>query len=320
MVTAGSLCSGYGGLELAHGLPLAWHAEFDRHAATVHATHWPDLPNLGDITTADWSDVEPVDLLTAGFPCQPISQAGRRKVKADDRWIWPYIADAVRALRPRLLFLENVPPLLRPWRDEDGWWPAPVEEVIGDLAEAGYDAQWCSVRAADIGAPHRRERVFILATDASSAGADGAPQTLIDIPAWHDPLRRGVGDWWNATPERAKYAAAVERWAAIHGYPPTLHDDRGRLNPRFSEWMMGLPDGWVTDCDIPVTAQHKAIGNGVCPQQAALALSILTGCDTRTPAPPPALLPTPRTSDSNGPGSHGAGGPDLRTVCEWLNQ
>lgn len=395
MAVAGSLCSGYNGLALAHGVPLAWHAENDRHAATIHNTHWPDLPNLGDITAVDWHDVQPVDLLTAGFPCQPISQAGRRKVKNDDRWIWPHVAAAVRVLRPRLVWLENVPPLLRPWRDDDGWWnPAPVEEVAHDLAEAGYVGRWVSVRASDAGAPHQRERVFILATDARSAraGRDGggassqeepggrgephhsdpsvsvgeapadaddkgwyrgtvgdrAPGGGLDIPSRDQPGRRRTPhlDWWRATPKRAEYAPAVEAWHHAFRPVPAFTVD-GRLNPRFSEWMQGLPDGWVTDCPVPVTAQHKAIGNGVCVHAARFAWLLLTGQDTHThtspsrvlptpttsdakgPSPGHAgtlaetalslsLLPTPRTSDSNGPGRHGTGGLDLRTLCSQL--
>ena len=78
----GSLCSGYGGLDLAVELVLggqvAWYAETDRHASTVLAHHWPDIPNLGDIRTVDWTKVEPVDIVTAGFPCQDISNAGKR--------------------------------------------------------------------------------------------------------------------------------------------------------------------------------------------------------------------------------------------------
>lgn len=335
---AGSLCSGFDGLALAHGVPLAWHAENDRHAATIHDTHWPGLPNLGDITKVDWTDVAPVDLLTAGFPCQPISEAGKRKVKQDDRWIWPHIARAVRVLRPRWVWLENVPPLLRPWRDDDGWWnPAPVEEVVGDLAEAGYDTQWCSVRAFDVGACHRRERVFILAgdservgevaqrgtTDGATVEPDGAGRQVVadadderrdgcavsdgpeargfGVRSGDEPGRCGRNDWWRATPERAEYAPAVERWERRLFRPaPPLHDDRGRLNPRFTEWMMGLPDGWVTGCDVPVTAQHKAIGNGVQVQAAAMAWHHLTGYAVTVHATPAVLLPTPSVSDAKG--------------------
>lgn len=91
----GDLCSGIGGFSLAaewRGWETAWFAETNPYASRVLAKHWPTVPNLGDIGQVDWSAVEPVELVTAGFPCQPVSRAGRRKVEADERWIWPDVA------------------------------------------------------------------------------------------------------------------------------------------------------------------------------------------------------------------------------------
>lgn len=154
----GSLCTGYGGLDLAAEAVLGpmehtWHAEIDPHASTVLAHHWPQTPNLGDLTTVDWTHVEPIDVLTAGYPCQPLSLAGRRAGLTDERWIWDDVIRAVRALRPRLVLLENVA----------GHLSLGFGRVLGDLAAAGFDAEWGCFRASDVGAPHRRERVFIAA-------------------------------------------------------------------------------------------------------------------------------------------------------------
>lgn len=96
----GSLCSGYGGLELGLMAALGtgevrWHSEIDPGPAKVLAHHRPDVPNLGDLTSIDWTGVEPVDWLTAGYPCQPFSHAGKRKGAADDRHLWPHVARAV---------------------------------------------------------------------------------------------------------------------------------------------------------------------------------------------------------------------------------
>ncbi|SCF42500.1 DNA (cytosine-5)-methyltransferase 1 [Micromonospora matsumotoense] len=165
----GSLCSGYGGLDLAVELVLggrlAWYAETDRHAATVLAHHWPGIPNLGDISVVDWAQVEPVDILTAGFPCQDISNAGKRVgITGEHSSVWNYVAAAVRVLRPQLLFVENVAALLR----------RGLDVVHADLAEIGYDTSWLCLRASDIGAAHQRDRLFLLATPTHRLGGGGA--------------------------------------------------------------------------------------------------------------------------------------------------
>ncbi|MCX5121982.1 DNA cytosine methyltransferase [Micromonospora sp. NBC_00362] len=167
----GSLCTGYGGLDLAVELvlggQLTWYAENDRHARTVCAHHWPGVPNLGDIRTVDWTRVEPVDVLTAGFPCQDISNAGKRAgITGTHSSLWSSIADAVRVLRPPLVFVENVAALLRRGFDV----------VEADLATIGYDTSWLCLRASDIGAAHRRDRLFLLAapTPRPGGGADAA--------------------------------------------------------------------------------------------------------------------------------------------------
>src|SRR6266540_2986999 len=109
----GSLCSGCGGLDLAvervFGARSVWHAENDPAASAVLAHHWPGVPNHGDLTTVDWSRVEPVDIITAGWPCQPWSLAGTRRGASDERAIWPHVADTIRVVRPRYAILENVP-------------------------------------------------------------------------------------------------------------------------------------------------------------------------------------------------------------------
>lgn len=149
------------------GFTTAWQCETDRHARRVLTAHWPGVPNYGDITTIgatagglalfDWSDVEPVDVVCAGFPCPPVSSAGRRLGADDERWLWPDVARAVRDLRPGLVFLENVASLLS--------FPVEFGQVVGDLAALGFDAEWTVLRACDVGAPHRRARLFLVATD-----------------------------------------------------------------------------------------------------------------------------------------------------------
>ncbi|WP_413100857.1 DNA cytosine methyltransferase [Streptomyces sp. Inha503] len=187
----GSLCSGYGGLDLAVqdllGGEVLWHCQYDpddaeQHAARILAHHWPQVPNYGDIARVDWSTVPPIDALTAGFPCTDVSLAGQLAgIGPGTRsGIWAHVVRAIRALHPRLVVIENVRGLLSaPAARSLGPGGGPVDgeqrpgplrglgAVLGDLASLGFDAEWKMHRASDAGAPHRRERVFILAWPAT---------------------------------------------------------------------------------------------------------------------------------------------------------
>jgi DNA (cytosine-5)-methyltransferase 1 len=160
-----SLCAGYGGLDLGvdlatgGGARVVCYVEREAYAAAVLAARM----EAGDLDPAPvWSDLRTfdgrqwrgaVDLITAGFPCQPFSAAGKRLGLEDERWLWPDIARIVRVVRPRIVFLENVPGLAA----------AGLGAVLGDLAALGFDAEWSVLRAADVGAPHLRRRLFVLA-------------------------------------------------------------------------------------------------------------------------------------------------------------
>jgi DNA (cytosine-5)-methyltransferase 1 len=164
----GSLFSGYGGLDMGvqavMGGEVVWHVEYDAAPSKILEHHWPTVPNYGDVTTLDLTAVEPIDVLTAGYPCQPFSIAGKRKGSTDDRHLWPYVLTAIRHLRPRVVLLENV----------RGHLTLGFDRVLGDLAEAGYDADWVCLPASEAGAPHRRERIFILAYPRGEAVRFGA--------------------------------------------------------------------------------------------------------------------------------------------------
>lgn len=331
----GSLFSGYGGLDLAvnafYGSETAWHVEYEAAPSKILAHHWPEIPNHGDVTQIDWTAVEPVDILTGGYPCQPFSAAGRRQGTNDERHLWPYVRDAIRHLRPRYTVLENVA----------GHRSLGFDRVLGDLAEDGLDAQWVSVRASDVGAPHHRERVFILATDpdrnavrqqpvpepqrgceaitgrssedaadsdgrqrdgnqraqgrtalgrtAVTRGCPGVPANTEGkrLPRQQQP-QRGTSEGPSVDsrvgvlprPDWGRYGPAIRRWERLNRTAPAPTELNGngkpRLNAAFPEWMMGLPEGHVTAVpSISRTEQLKAIGNGVCPQQAYRALEML---------------------------------------------
>jgi DNA (cytosine-5)-methyltransferase 1 len=178
-ITQAGLCEGYGGISMAVadtlGAELAWYCEHEpptannpnpaNAAARLLAHHHPNIPNHGDLTVVDWTRVQRVDVLTGGWPCQPFSTAGRQRGAADERAIWPQVARAVRHLRPGVVVLENVPNIVA---------MGELARAVGDLAGLGYVGSWRCVRASDVGAPHRRRRIFIVAAHPDSFGRPGA--------------------------------------------------------------------------------------------------------------------------------------------------
>jgi DNA (cytosine-5)-methyltransferase 1 len=127
----GSLCTGYGGLDIAvmtaFGGQLIWSADNDRHVTTLLDARYPGVPNLGDLTRLDWRTVESVDIVATGFPCQDISYNGRGAgiEKGARSGIWKNIVEGLRLLRPKLVVVENVAAIRK----------RGLDRVLGDLAE-----------------------------------------------------------------------------------------------------------------------------------------------------------------------------------------
>jgi DNA (cytosine-5)-methyltransferase 1 len=178
----GSLFSGYGGLDLAVSelldAKVVWHCEFDSAPSKILEHNFPGVPNFGDVTKVDWATVEKVDILTGGFPCQDVSLAGNRAgLKSGTRsGLWSEFANAIEIIKPRLVVIENVRGLLTAPAASNlefcAWCMGTADTkhslralgaVLGSLANLGFNAQWVTVPASEAGAPHRRERVFILA-------------------------------------------------------------------------------------------------------------------------------------------------------------
>lgn len=299
----GSLCSGYGGLDMAvqrvFSGELAWWSDIEPGPIRVMSHHHPGVPNIGDLKTAPWHVLPPIDILTGGYPCQPFSNAGKRLGTDDPRHLWPWIAHAIGSLRPVFVVLENVAAHLRRGFDV----------VLEDLATLGYDARWLLVRASDIGACHRRERLFIVASDTTAPDTNSAGSSLGTLQsagcqlttverghrddAAADPVRDGRYQWgsqhaWEFGGSQATcdslagrwgdYWPAVERHQSFLGRPvpePTVTGTRGArvLSPYLVEWMMGLPGGYVTAVPgLTRNQQLRLLGNGVMPQQAEYAL------------------------------------------------
>ena len=165
MMTVGSLFSGIGGIDLGlertKRFRTLWFCERDPYCQRVLAKHWPEVPLYSDVNDINASVPRP-DVLVGGFPCQPVSYAGKRMAQEDERWLWPHVERCIRIFRPEGVLLENVTGLLT----------AGFDDVISGLAACGYDAEWDCIPAAAVGAPHRRDRVFIVA----------APRVVADAP------------------------------------------------------------------------------------------------------------------------------------------
>ena len=240
-LTVGSLFSGIGGIEL--GLEWTghfrtrWQVENGAYVTKIITGHWLEVTHYGNIQDMDWHTVEPVDVLCGGFPCQPVSLAGKRLAQRDPRWLWPWMAEAVRLLRPRYVLVENTPGLLG----------AGMGDVLGDLAASGYAAEWQSLTAAAFGAPHIRERVFIVAYPDSLTGLQEnsiSRPVREDQNAWDDACRISGS-------ERAELGY-------VFGSPPP------RFNwPVYPSRIIGVADGFPHRVD-----RMRALGNAVVPQMA----------------------------------------------------
>ena len=165
VLTHFSLFTGIGGIDLAAewaGFKTIGQCEFADYPTKVLKKHWTNVPRWRDVrdVTAESvreKGIRDITVLSAGFPCQPHSVAGERKASDDERDLWPETAERIRILKPKWFLGENVPGLLS---SEDGRF---FGGILRDLAQMGYSVGWCCYGAGCIGAPHKRERIFIIA-------------------------------------------------------------------------------------------------------------------------------------------------------------
>ena len=159
-LTFGSLFAGIGGFDLGFeraGMVCKWQVEIDDFCNKVLAKHWPAVTRYRDVRECGQHNLEPVDVICGGFPCQPHSLAGERKATSDERELWSEYARIIGEINPRWVVAENVPAILT---SETGQY---FGGVLKDLAQVGYDAEWHNIPAAQFGAPHKRSRLFIIA-------------------------------------------------------------------------------------------------------------------------------------------------------------
>ncbi len=233
MPTFGSLFAGIGGFDLGlerAGWTCRWQVELAPFCRRVLAKHWPTVARSGDIRSFPLADTERVDLICGGFPCQPVSVAGQRRRQADERWLWPEFGRVICALRPRLVLVENVPGLLH----------GGVGDVLGDLAASGYDAEWDCLPASALGAPHQRDRVWLVAYprrwdarglqsepeprrgDSADALHDGPEESVADTPS---ARRRPEAPWSRSEPSRRPETARRLQPGRLGGEMADAHRD-----------------------------------------------------------------------------------------------
>jgi DNA (cytosine-5)-methyltransferase 1 len=261
----GSLFSGIGGLDLGlerAGMRVRWQCEIDPYCRAVLRKHWPDIPCYEDIRVVG-ADAERVDLVCGGFPCQPVSLAGRGKAQADERWLWPEFERVVGELRPRYVLVENVPGLAA----------RGLGDVVGSLTALGYDAEWDVVSAASVGAPHLRERIFLVAYPEHERRHGESHFLRPSDPDREAPERReGSGEPAGCDPPAR--TTEDKAWAlddpngGRHGAP------KGQIRPGRD----GTIDtsGWAVEPDVGRVAHGvparthrlRALGNAVVPQVA----------------------------------------------------
>lgn len=310
--TIGSLFSGIGGLDLgvesATGARTIWQVEREEFCRDVLAKHWPDAVRYDDVCTVG-DGLAPVDCIIGGFPCQDVSLAGKRAGFGGERSsLWREYRRIVASVRPRFVFVENVPGLLTA---DDGW---AFGEVLGDLAALGFDAEWGSFRASDVGAPHRRERVFLLAYrhgercelersgglldgqrsalghDAYGRGGADA-RRLADAIGWGRDGRSSAPGWDVSDGAKARWEEGADRTPdrsekrlADDGAQPRVGRDADGLPTELDahRWPAGRGEAQHdhepprTASGVPMRAARlKALGNAVVPQCAALAWRVL---------------------------------------------
>jgi DNA (cytosine-5)-methyltransferase 1 len=187
------LFSGIGGfslgLERTGGFKTVAFCEIEPFPRRVLAKHWPEVPIYNDVKTLTADilrrDGIAVDVITGGFPCQDLSVAGKQRGMGEGTrsGLWSEIVRLVGELRPQFVIVENVAALLAGPSERRGGW---FGRVLGDLAECGYDAEWENIPASALGAPHRRERIWIVAHAQQERADAGTPSCFGERPACNE--------------------------------------------------------------------------------------------------------------------------------------
>jgi DNA (cytosine-5)-methyltransferase 1 len=237
-MTFGSLFAGIGGMDLGlerAGMECKWQVEIDPYARRVLARHWPGVRRWDDVRTfppddgTDWT----VDLIAGGFPCQDISSAGNKVgIDGEQSGLWREYARIIGRLRPRLILVENVAALsIRG-----------IDRVLGDLASLGFDAEWDVIPAAALGAPHIRERMFIVAYADSEHGRTWRTRRPFGVAEGLRLQVRSIRDGQASFAGAGDWSTEPDVVRLVHGLPVDVvrRSIRGLGNavvPQVAEWI-----------------------------------------------------------------------------------
>jgi DNA (cytosine-5)-methyltransferase 1 len=268
------LFSGIGGfslgLERTGGFSTAAFCEIEPFPRKVLAKHWPEVPCYEDVTklTGDIlrRDGISVDVITGGFPCQDISCAGKKAGIGEGTrsGLWSEIVRLIGELSPRYVIVENVAALLSGPSEQRGGW---FGRILGDLAECGYDAEWENIPAASVGAPHRRERVWLVGYPSKliSNGSECFGKPSQKVPPLRKPRGAGVVNNVADADDQGLQGRTQARNPSGIGAGCCQFFERCAHLPR-TAWLPEPNVGRVAN-GVPDRAhQLKGLGNAVVPQ------------------------------------------------------
>lgn len=262
------LFSGIGGFALgAHWANLSfdnhYFSEVDPYAVKIYKQRFPDAINLGDIRNIKGIDLPTGEwLLSGGFPCQDISVAGKGAGLAGERSrLWYEYARLIEELRPKAVVIENVGALVR----------RGLGSVLESLAEIGYDAEWQDIRASDVGAPHRRERIWIIAYPELRGKNVADPNEIKRERSQRTRDGRAESTDSSETMADSQDGGDVRRNRELGTAQREVREHRGSESNGRREWWEVEPDVGRVAHGVPARVDRlKCLGNSIVPQIAQL--------------------------------------------------